>query len=78
METLTDRLGLVNMIHHLMMGKYLLSSTIGCLSTLAEQLFSAIPSEYLRKLEIEMNDAFNQYREMYFEGGVRYLEENYI
>lgn len=34
-------------------------------------LFSAEPSEYLRKLEIEMNDAFNQYREMYFEGGVR-------
>jgi len=30
----------------------------------------AEPSEYLRKLEIEMNDAFNQYREMYFEGGV--------
>ena len=31
--------------------------------------FRAVPSEYLRKLEIEMNDAFNQYREMYFEGG---------
>ena len=78
METLTDRLGLVNMIHLLMMGEYLLSSTIGCLRTIVEQLFSAIPSEYLRKLEIEMNDAFNQYREMYFEGGVRYFEENYI
>ena len=34
-------------------------------------LFSAVPSEWLRKLEIEMNEAFNQYREMYFEGGVR-------
>lgn len=30
----------------------------------------AVPSEWLRKLEVEMNDAFNQYREMYFEGGV--------
>ena len=33
--------------------------------------FRAVPSDYLRKLEIEMNNAFDQYREMYFEGGVR-------
>jgi len=30
----------------------------------------AVPSDYLRKLEVEMNNAFDQYREMYFEGGV--------
>jgi len=30
----------------------------------------AVPSDYLRKLEIEMNSAFNQYRELYFDGGV--------
>nr|ACO12007.1 F-actin-capping protein subunit beta [Lepeophtheirus salmonis] len=30
----------------------------------------AIPSERLRKLEIEANAAFDLYREMYFEGGV--------
>jgi len=30
----------------------------------------AMPSERLRKLEIEANSAFDQYREMYFEGGV--------
>merc|ERR1711934_536060 len=28
------------------------------------------PSERLRKLEIDANTAFDQYREMYFEGGV--------
>lgn len=30
----------------------------------------AMPSERLRRLEIEANSAFDQYREMYFEGGV--------
>lgn len=30
----------------------------------------AIPSEKLRNLEIEANDAFDQYRELYFEGGI--------
>lgn len=30
----------------------------------------AMPSERLRKLEIDANSAFDQYREMYFEGGV--------
>ncbi|XP_002737702.2 F-actin-capping protein subunit beta isoforms 1 and 2-like [Saccoglossus kowalevskii] len=30
----------------------------------------AMPSERLRKLEVEANSAFDQYREMYFEGGV--------
>lgn len=30
----------------------------------------AMPSERLRKLEIDANQAFDQYREMYFEGGV--------
>lgn len=30
----------------------------------------AMPSESLRKLEIEANSAFDQYRELYFEGGV--------
>lgn len=30
----------------------------------------SMPSEKLRKLEIEANAAFDQYREMYFEGGV--------
>jgi len=30
----------------------------------------AMPSERLRKLEIDANEAFDQYREMYFEGGV--------
>merc|ERR1712110_65721 len=29
-----------------------------------------MPSESLRKLEIEANNAFDQYRELYFEGGV--------
>nr|CAG4641012.1 EOG090X098Y [Eulimnadia texana] len=29
-----------------------------------------LPSERLRKLEIEANSAFDQYRQMYFEGGV--------
>lgn len=29
-----------------------------------------MPSERLRKLELEANHAFDQYREMYFEGGV--------
>ena len=29
-----------------------------------------MPSERLRKLEIEANTAFDQYRELYFEGGV--------
>ncbi|XP_055340176.1 F-actin-capping protein subunit beta-like [Paramacrobiotus metropolitanus] len=29
-----------------------------------------VPSEKLRKLEIEANSAFDQYRDMYFEGGV--------
>jgi len=30
----------------------------------------AVPSDKLRKLEITANDAFDTYREMYFEGGV--------
>ncbi|KAH8042147.1 hypothetical protein HPB51_021231 [Rhipicephalus microplus] len=30
----------------------------------------ALPSERLRKLEVDANNAFDQYREMYFEGGV--------
>lgn len=30
----------------------------------------SLPSEKLRKLEIDANQAFDQYREMYFEGGV--------
>ncbi|CAG0884697.1 unnamed protein product [Darwinula stevensoni] len=30
----------------------------------------AMPSERIRKLELEANAAFDQYREMYFEGGV--------
>ena len=30
----------------------------------------AMPSERLRKLEVDANTAFDQYREMYFEGGV--------
>ncbi|XP_049876175.1 F-actin-capping protein subunit beta [Pectinophora gossypiella] len=30
----------------------------------------SMPSERLRKLEIDANHAFDQYREMYFEGGV--------
>lgn len=30
----------------------------------------AVPSDKLRKLEVEANSAFDQYREMYFEGGV--------
>ncbi|CAL8121834.1 unnamed protein product [Orchesella dallaii] len=30
----------------------------------------AMPSERLRKLEVDANSAFEQYREMYFEGGV--------
>ncbi|XP_071841385.1 F-actin-capping protein subunit beta isoforms 1 and 2-like isoform X2 [Apostichopus japonicus] len=30
----------------------------------------AMPSEKLRKLEVEANNAFDQYRDMYFEGGV--------
>lgn len=30
----------------------------------------AVPTEKLRKLEIDANMAFDQYREMYFEGGV--------
>ncbi|KAM7309678.1 F-actin-capping protein subunit beta [Ixodes scapularis] len=30
----------------------------------------ALPSERLRKLEVDANQAFDQYREMYFEGGV--------
>lgn len=29
-----------------------------------------MPSERLRKLEVDANEAFDQYREMYFEGGV--------
>ena len=29
-----------------------------------------MPSERLRRLEVEANGAFDQYREMYFEGGV--------
>jgi len=29
-----------------------------------------VPSEKLRKLEVDANSAFDQYREMYFEGGV--------
>lgn len=34
-----------------------------------EQIEGNFPSERLRQLEIEANQAFNQYREMYFEGG---------
>lgn len=30
----------------------------------------AMPSERLRKLEVDANQAFDQYRDMYFEGGV--------
>ena len=30
----------------------------------------AMPSERVRKLEVDANNAFDQYREMYFEGGV--------
>lgn len=30
----------------------------------------AVPSDRLRKLEMEANSAFDQYREMYYEGGV--------
>lgn len=30
----------------------------------------SMPSERLRKLEVDANHAFDQYREMYFEGGV--------
>ncbi len=30
----------------------------------------AMPTEKLRKLEVDANTAFEQYREMYFEGGV--------
>ncbi|KAK3747246.1 hypothetical protein QZH41_010406 [Actinostola sp. cb2023] len=30
----------------------------------------AMPSDRLRKLEVDANSAFDQYREMYFEGGV--------
>lgn len=30
----------------------------------------SMPSERLRKLEIDANHAFDQYRELYFEGGV--------
>ncbi|XP_071946183.1 F-actin-capping protein subunit beta-like [Antedon mediterranea] len=30
----------------------------------------AVPSDRLRKMEVEANGAFDQYREMYFEGGV--------
>ena len=30
----------------------------------------AMPSDRLRKLEVDANNAFDQYREMYFEGGV--------
>lgn len=29
-----------------------------------------MPSERLRRLEVDANHAFDQYREMYFEGGV--------
>ena len=29
-----------------------------------------MPTERLRKLEVDANTAFDQYREMYFEGGV--------
>jgi hypothetical protein len=29
-----------------------------------------MPSERLRRLEVDANSAFEQYREMYFEGGV--------
>lgn len=29
-----------------------------------------MPSDRLRKLEVDANEAFDQYREMYFEGGV--------
>jgi len=34
-----------------------------------EQIEGNFPSERLRQLEIEANQAFDQYREMYFEGG---------
>lgn len=29
-----------------------------------------MPSERLRKLELDANNAFDRYRDMYFEGGV--------
>ena len=29
-----------------------------------------MPSDRLRKLELDANQAFDQYRDMYFEGGV--------
>ena len=62
----TGHHGLESTILHQMTGKK------NCLSVVLYNFsFRAEPSEYLRKLEIEMNDAFNQYREMYFEGGVR-------
>lgn len=35
-----------------------------------EQVEGYFPSERLRQLEIEANQAFDQYREMYFEGGI--------
>jgi capping protein beta len=35
-----------------------------------ESYAPAMPSEKLRKLEVDANAAFEQYREMYFEGGV--------
>ena len=31
---------------------------------------SFYPSEPLRKLELNMNEAFDQYRELYYEGGI--------
>lgn len=34
-----------------------------------DQVDGNFPNERLRKLEIEINQAFDQYREMYFEGG---------
>lgn len=35
-----------------------------------EQIDGYFPAERLRQLEIEANQAFDQYREMYFEGGI--------
>lgn len=35
-----------------------------------EQIEGNFPNERLRELEIEINQAFDQYREMYYEGGI--------
>ena len=65
--------GQENMIRRWMMGNFFSLNIFFYYKT-----YSAVPSEWLRKLEVEMNDAFNQYREMYFEGGVRYIYIEFI